>query len=91
MNKKLVLYDNNVINNEELHKTRVEIKDHDTGETLFVGKNKVIIQGSSYIARKLFGVKQKIKFGNYNDLLKLDNSLDSSISLFPPPEATLYP
>lgn len=83
MNKKLVLYDNNVINNEEakIHKTRVEIKDHDTGETLFVGGNKVIIQGSSYIAKKLFGVKPKIKFGNYNDLLKLDGSIDPSTIL----------
>lgn len=75
MNKKLVLFDNDIISEKSMiRKTRVQIIDHDTGQCLFNGRNKVVIQGSTFIAKKLFNIPAQVTYENYNNNLGLDNT-----------------
>lgn len=57
-------------------KTRIILKDHDTGETLGEFENKVVISGSIFNACNSFGLTSPVILPNYNDELGLDNTLD---------------
>lgn len=57
-------------------KTRIVITDHDTGEVIQVGSNKILVPGSQIIACKQFGLDQAVAFPTYNSLLGLENSKD---------------
>lgn len=57
-------------------KTRIILKDHDSGETLGEFENKVVISGSIFNACNSFGLTSPVILPNYNDDLKLDNTLD---------------
>lgn len=51
--------------------TSIDIRNLETGEIIFKGlKNKVIISGSSTIARKLFDVSASENIPNYNDSIR---------------------
>lgn len=66
-------------------KTRITIKDADTGEVLQVRENKVVISGSAYSASSMFGVDLPFEIPNYNTALGLDNSVPSGTTIpFPP-------
>ena len=57
-------------------KTRITIKDPDSGEVLGVFENKVVISGSAFAASRLFGVDTPFPIPNYNTALNLQNSVD---------------
>ena len=54
-------------------KTRIIIKDHDTGEVLQNIENKVLVPGSQSTACKQFGISPIVNFPTYNTELNLDN------------------
>lgn len=56
-------------------KTRVVIKNHDTGEVLADLENKVVIPGSAMNAMKAFGIECPVDFPTYNQEMDLDNSV----------------
>ena len=67
MNKIIPLYDAFNPNDFTAFDTSIDIKNLETGEIIFKGlKNKVIISGSSIIARKLFDVTDSEVIPNYN-------------------------
>lgn len=78
MNKKIVLYDGlknedfvDVITNSSL-KTKIDIRDSETGKIIFKGlKNKVIISGSGLIARYLFDVDVEEVTPTYDSKLSI--------------------
>jgi hypothetical protein len=55
-------------------KTRIIIKDHDTGEVLGEYHNKVLVPGSQLTACKEFGLDPEVNFPTYNTELGLQNS-----------------
>lgn len=57
-------------------KTRIVIKDHDTGETLQEIENKILVPGSQSAACKQFGILPVVDFPTYNSELGLENSYD---------------
>ena len=57
-------------------KTRITIKDPDTGEVLAVFENKVVISGSAFAASRLFNVPTPFPIPNYNTALGLQNSVE---------------
>jgi hypothetical protein len=59
-------------------RTRVLIKNHDTGEVLVDKENKVVITGSQLNACAMFGLEPLVKFPTYNTAMKLDNSNNAS-------------
>lgn len=63
---------------ERLHsgpvKTKIIIKDHNTGEILGEVHNKILVPGSQITACNQFGLKQIINFPTYNTGLNLYNS-----------------
>lgn len=58
-------------------RTRIEIKDHDTGKVLQVVHNKVLVPGSQSTACKQFGLEQTVAFPTYNTELGLEHSLEA--------------
>lgn len=67
MDKNKILYDGIVANDFTAFDTSIDIKNLETGEVIFKGlKNKVIISGSSVIARKLFDISSTDPIPTYN-------------------------
>lgn len=72
MNRLMALYDGldtrDSIQNYRTFKTSIDIKNLETGEVIFKGlKNKVIIPGSGFIARKLFDITGEEITPSYNE------------------------
>ena len=57
-------------------KTKIIIKDHDTGEILQEIENKILVPGSQSAACKQFGILPIVELPTYNSELGLENSLD---------------
>lgn len=77
MNKPLNLIDHSRQTDiHDIKKTRVVIQNHVTKETLFDGENKVIIAGSAFTAAKQWNITPKIWTPSYNEVLKLDNTIN---------------
>ena len=77
MDKKLVLFDDNISKDscsKQEQKTRIIIRDPETGETLFDGHNKVIVAGSAFTAAKHFNITPHALTPTYNEVLALENS-----------------
>lgn len=55
--------------------TRIILKNHDTGEIIFKGKNKCILPGAEFMALSLFDLSDKPITPSYNTALNLDNSI----------------
>lgn len=55
-------------------KTRIIMRDHDTGEILGQFENKILVPGSQSTACKQFGIEPIVNFPTYNTELKLQNS-----------------
>ena len=55
-------------------KTRIVITNHDTGEILAEGHNKILVPGSQITACNQFGLDQTVAFPTYNSILSLQNS-----------------
>lgn len=56
-------------------RTKIVITDHDTGEIIQTGSNKILVPGSQTTACKQFGLDQVVALPTYNSLLKLEHSL----------------
>jgi hypothetical protein len=56
-------------------RTRIIAIDHETGETIGVYENKILVPGSQLTACKMFGIEQNVIFPTYNTELELENSL----------------
>ena len=57
-------------------RTRILMKDHDTGEILGDFSNKIVITGSIFSAMKSFGIPTPVILPNYNEELGLENTLN---------------
>lgn len=57
-------------------KTKIIIKDHNTGEILGEVSNKILVPGSQVTACKQFGLDPIINFPTYNEELDLDKSTE---------------
>ena len=68
-------------------KTRIIMKDHDTGEILGEFENKILVPGSQATACKQFGIEPVVNLPTYNTELKLENSLPA----FPATQPTNTP
>lgn len=55
-------------------KTVIKIINHDTGDVLWEGNNKVVIPGSQMNAMRVFGLDASVDFPTYNSEMKLDSS-----------------
>lgn len=55
--------------------TQITIKNHDTGEVIFKGKNKLILPGAEYLAMALFDLPDVPLTPSYNSKLNLDNTI----------------
>ena len=67
-----VMYDGIRAHDSSTFDTSIDIKNLETGEVIFKGlKNKVIISGSSTIARKLFEINTDDPIPSYNKILNL--------------------
>ena len=55
-------------------RTKITMKDHDTGEILGVYENKILVPGSQATACKVFGMEPTVIFPTYNTELDLENS-----------------
>ena len=81
MEKKLILSERN--NNKDnidikscgYNRGEFTIIDEATGDVLFKGRNKVILPGAAFIARKLFPIPDEEITPSYNDALTLDNTV----------------
>lgn len=61
-------------------KTKVIIKDHETGLVLFTGSNKTLISGSEFLAMQVFNLPhEEFITPTYNTRLRLDNSKTSTV------------
>ena len=56
-------------------RTKIIIKDHDTGMTLFTGRNKLILPGAEFLALSLFDLPATPITPTYNTKLNLENSV----------------
>ena len=56
-------------------RTKIVIKDHDTGMTLFTGHNKLILPGAEFLALSLFDLPATPITPTYNTKLNLENSV----------------
>lgn len=65
----------NIIGNGIPKKTKIIMKDHETGEVLKELENKILVPGSQITACKVFGLEQAVVFPTYNTELELENSL----------------
>lgn len=59
-----------------VRKTKIIIKDHETGEVIDTVENKVLVPGSQITACKQFGIDQVVLLPTYNSELNLQNSYD---------------
>ena len=59
-------------------KTRIVMRNHDTGEVLGEVENKVLITGSQLNACAMFNLEPTVVFPSYNTEMQLDNSDDPS-------------
>ena len=59
-----------------VQKTNVKVYSHETGELVFEGSNKVLVAGSAFTAAKHFNITPSIWTPSYNQVLKLDNTVD---------------
>ena len=57
-------------------RTRIIMRDHNTGEIIWEGSNKILTPGSQISICKQFGLQQSVIFPTYNTELELDNSLN---------------
>lgn len=74
-NKLLALYDQG--EQEEyaiIQKTKIIIKDPETGIEMFRGTNKVLVSGSAFTAAKHFNIKPNVFTPSYNSMLNLEKS-----------------
>ena len=55
-------------------RTKIIMKDHDTGEILGTYENKILVPGSQATACKVFGMEPTVIFPTYNTELDLENS-----------------
>ena len=55
-------------------KTKIIVKDHDTGEVLGEYENKILVPGGQLSACKQFGLSPVVNFPTYNSALDLQNS-----------------
>ena len=55
-------------------RTSITIVDHDTGEVLDEGHNRILVPGSQSSACKQFGIEPAVLFPTYNSELELENS-----------------
>lgn len=91
MEKKLTLSDHNrhkdnintYRSSSAYNRGEVHIIDENTNEILFYGRNKVILPGAAFTARKHFAIPDQEITPSYNDALGLDNSVHEA----PPSEA----
>lgn len=75
MDKKMVFFDDNVSKDScSVQKTKVIIKDDETGEVLFEGSNKVIVAGSAFTAAKHFNITPTVSTPTYNEVLNLEGT-----------------
>lgn len=75
--KKLVFFDKgNYRDRCSFRDTSIKIKDHDTGEVIFKGRNKVIVSGSAFTAAKHFNITPNALTTSYNNVLALDNTIN---------------
>ena len=74
---KLDLHDKLTIINRNggVTKTKIIMKDHDTGEVLGEFENKILVPGGQISACKQFGLSPVVNFPTYNTALELENSL----------------
>lgn len=63
-------------NKAGFQKTDIKLYNHETGELIFEGSNKVIVSGSAFTAAKHFNIKPPILTPSYNQILKLDNTVN---------------
>ncbi len=56
-------------------KTKIILRDHDTGLELFSGHNKLILPGAEFLAILMFGLADKPITPSYNTKLNLDNTV----------------
>lgn len=59
-------------------RTRIVMRDHDTGKILQDVENKIVITGSMLNAANLFGIDVPVLLPDYNTELGLDNTVDYS-------------
>lgn len=86
MEKKLILSERNrTKDNIDIHKNStaynkgvVDIIDETTNEIIFQARNKVIISGAGFTARKHFNLSNDEITPSYNTVLNLDNSVSDS-------------
>ena len=71
-------------------KTRIIMKNHDTGEVLGEFENKVVISGAQLNACAMFGLSPSVLFPTYNQEMGLDNSDDPSQSPMNNPLVCLF-
>ena len=71
-------------------KTRVVLKDHDTGEILGEYENKCVITGSILNAGDVFGIDPPIKLPTYNREMDLDNTIESDVDPYNTPIVCLF-
>lgn len=57
-------------------KTVVKVIDHNTGEVLYEGSNRILVPGSQMAACKQFGLDPVVELPTYNSVLKLENSYE---------------
>ena len=88
MNKQLKLVDNiqdqiydkgNIWRDKESHGMRgvVTFRNHETGEIIWKGHNKVILPGAEFLALSLFDLPDTVITPSYNTILNLENTVYS--------------
>lgn len=86
--------DNKLIIEDKLkhgpQRTRIVLKDHDTGEILGEYENKCVITGSVLNGTNAFGIEPPIKIPTYNREMNLDNSLSSDVDPYNTPIVCLF-
>lgn len=78
-NKQLLVKDKALIRDKMKggpQRTKIIVRDHNTGEIKYIGENKVLVPGSQLSICKQFGLTEAVIFPTYNTELGLDNSLD---------------
>ena len=56
------------------YKTKIVMKNHDTGEIYETGHNKILVPASQQTACRMFGLDTSVAFPTYNTELSLENS-----------------
>lgn len=63
---------------KEKFKTKIEFRNKETGELIWIGHNKVILPGAGFIARSLFELTEAEITPSYNTALSLDETIYSN-------------